>query len=129
MLRIQHFRLTLSCPLYDLESSWSVIYITILSLDLASTTWDKFNEPKIIMIGHLETELFYILILGSKSIDSFRNIVFSVSLLLIKPLVHLGTLSFKIDTRKQWYWVASTPAIPKTFSSWALEKLVFLNRL
>ena len=75
MHNMQHFCLTLSWPLYDLESrnSWSVIYVTILSLDLASTTWDKFKEPQIIKIGHLEAEILDILILGSKSIDLNRK--------------------------------------------------------
>ena len=73
MLHEQHFCLTLSWPLYDLESrkNWSVIYITIL-----------FNEAKIIKIGHLEAEILDILILVSKSIDLNRKIFFSTFLLI-----------------------------------------------
>ena len=35
-----------------------------MSLDLASTNLDKFNEPKIIQIGQIEAEIFTISILG-----------------------------------------------------------------
>ena len=35
--------------------------------------WDKFNETKIIKIGHVEAEILGILILGSKSIEFNRK--------------------------------------------------------
>ena len=44
-----------------------------MSLDLASTSRDKFNESKIMKIGHIEAEILDILILGSKSIDLNRK--------------------------------------------------------
>ena len=46
--------------------------MTVLSLVLASTNGDKFNEPKIIKIRQLQAEIFDILILGPKT-DRFTQ--------------------------------------------------------
>ena len=131
MHNMQHFCLTLSWPLYDLESrnTWSVIYMTILSLDLASTMWDKFNEPKIIKIGHLEAEILNILILGSKSIDlnrknsffHFSSYIATDSLRYVKFIkIHYKTMilgGIYISYPKKPYLPGSS------------EENVFLNRL
>ena len=79
MLFIQHFRLIKRCPLNDLEvgNSLSVIYMTVLSLELASINLDNSNEPKIIKIGKLEADIFDILSLGSRPIALCRKIGFS----------------------------------------------------
>ena len=103
---IQHF-----CTVYDLEgeNSWFVIYVTGLSLDLASTNTDKFEEPKIIKIWQLEAEILKLQFFIQKK----RFFHFSS---------YVGALSLLNYARKQSYWVAFAPPIPKSISTWALRK-------
>ena len=50
-----------------------MLYVTVSSLDVASTNLDKSNEPKITQIRQLEAVIFAISIFESKSIDLYRK--------------------------------------------------------
>ena len=90
--------MTLSCPLYDLESenNWFVIDMTIFTLDSESTNLDKSNESKIIQIGQIEAQIFVIQIFGSKPKDWNRKKYVFSTFLLMQLLIHLGRLSLEI---------------------------------
>ena len=85
--------------------------MTHLSLDLASTKWDKSNKLGIMNIGCQEAELFDTLILGFRSIDLNRsNSVFQLSsYVATESLRYVTFIDNHIDNHIGWNFFTNCP--------------------